>query len=68
MVLATVLAPMLETSLQQSLLISLGSPFIFFTRPIAAFFMALAFLSILRGIWIQVRTHAPEIAIDESDD
>jgi len=68
MVLATVLAPMLETSLQQSLLISIGSPFIFFTRPIAAFFMALAFLSILRGIWIQVRTHAPEIAIDESDD
>ena len=43
-------------------------PFIFFTRPIAAFFMALAFLSILRCIWIQVRTHAPEIAIDESDD
>jgi putative tricarboxylic transport membrane protein len=68
MVLATVLAPMLETSLQQSLLISIGSPFIFFNRPIAAFFMALAFLSILRGIWIQVRTHAPEIAIDESDD
>jgi len=68
MVLATVLAPMLETSLQQSLLISIGSPFIFFTRPIAAFFMALAFLSILRGIWIQVRTHAPEIAIGESDD
>ncbi|MGZ8459281.1 MAG: tripartite tricarboxylate transporter permease [Candidatus Deferrimicrobiaceae bacterium] len=68
MVLATVLAPMLETSLQQSLLISIGSPFIFFTRPLAAFFMALAFLSILRGIWIQVRTHAPEIAIDESDD
>ena len=67
MVLATVLAPMLETSLQQSLLISLGSPFIFFTRPIAAFFMALAFLSIIRGIWIQVRTHAPEVAIDESD-
>jgi putative tricarboxylic transport membrane protein len=68
MVLATVLAPMLETSLQQSLLISLGSPFIFFTRPIAAFFMALALLSIIRGIWIQVRTHAPEVAIEESDD
>jgi putative tricarboxylic transport membrane protein len=68
MVLATVLAPMLETSLQQSLLISLGSPFIFFTRRIAAFFMALALLSIIRGIWIQVRTHAPEVAIEESDD
>jgi putative tricarboxylic transport membrane protein len=68
MVLATVLAPMLEVSLQQSLLLSLGSPFIFFNRPIAAFFMALAFLSIIRGIWIQVRSHAPEVAIDESDD
>src|SRR4030042_169328 len=42
MVLATVLAPMLEVSLQQSLLLSLGSPFIFFHRPLAAFFMALA--------------------------
>jgi putative tricarboxylic transport membrane protein len=68
MVLATVLAQMLETSLQQSLLISQGSPLIFFNRPIAAFFMALAFLSILRGIWIQVRSHAPEVALDEGDD
>src|SRR4030042_326300 len=42
MVLATVLAPMLEVSLQQSLLLSLGSPFIFFHRPLAAFFIALA--------------------------
>jgi putative tricarboxylic transport membrane protein len=68
MVLATVLAQMLETSLQQSLLISQGSPLIFFNRPIAAFFMALAFLSILRGIWLQVRSHAPEVAIDSGDD
>ena len=68
MVLASVLAPMLEVSLQQSLLISVGSPFIFFNRPIAAFFMALAFLSIIRGIWIQIRSHAPEVAIAESDD
>ncbi|HVP78751.1 MAG TPA: tripartite tricarboxylate transporter permease, partial [Thermodesulfobacteriota bacterium] len=55
MVLATVLAQMLETSLGQSLLISRGSPLIFFTRPISAVFMGLAFLSIGRGIWIQVR-------------
>jgi putative tricarboxylic transport membrane protein len=68
MVLATVLAQMLETSLQQSLLISQGSPLIFFNRPSAAFFMALAFLSILRGIWLQVRSHAPEVAIDSGDD
>jgi putative tricarboxylic transport membrane protein len=68
MVLATVLAQMLETSLQQSLLISQGSPLIFFNRPIAAFFMVLAFLSILRGIWLQVRSHAPEVAIESGDD
>jgi putative tricarboxylic transport membrane protein len=68
MVLATVLAQMLETSLQQSLLISQGSPLIFFNRPIAVFFMALAFLSILRGIWLQIRSHAPEVAIDSGDD
>ena len=36
MVLASVLAQMLETSFQQSLLISQGSPLIFFNRPIAA--------------------------------
>jgi len=24
--------------------------------------------SIIRGIWIQFRSHAPEVAIDESDD
>ena len=45
----------------------MGSPFIFFKRPIAAFFMALAFLSIARGIWLQVRTHAPEIAVEDNE-
>jgi putative tricarboxylic transport membrane protein len=67
MVLATVIAQMMETSLGQSLLISQGSPLIFFTRPISAVFMGLAFLSIGRGIWIQIRTKAPEVAIDEAD-
>jgi putative tricarboxylic transport membrane protein len=67
MVLATVIAQMMETSLGQSLLISQGSPLIFFTRPISAVFMGLAILSIGRGIWIQVRSKAPEVAIDEPD-
>jgi len=67
MVLATVIAQMMETSLGQSLLISQGSPLILFTRPISAVFMGLAFLSIGRGIWIQVRTKAPEIAIEDVD-
>ncbi len=68
LVLASVLAQMLETSLQQSLLISQGSVFIFFTRPISAFFMALAFFSIIRGIWMQVKARAPEIAVEEDED
>jgi putative tricarboxylic transport membrane protein len=68
MVLATVLAQMLETSLQQSLLISQGSPLIFFTRPIAVVFMAFAFFSIIRGVWVQVKSKAPEIAIEEDED
>ncbi|MCX5818866.1 MAG: tripartite tricarboxylate transporter permease [Deltaproteobacteria bacterium] len=67
MVLASVLAQMLETSLAQALLISQGSPFIFFTRPISAVFMALAILSIGRGIWVQLKTKAPEVALDEAD-
>lgn len=67
MVLATVLAQMLETSLSQSLVISRGSASIFFTRPIAAVFMALAFLSIIRGFWVQIKYKRPE-ALIESDD
>jgi putative tricarboxylic transport membrane protein len=67
MVLASVLAQMLETSLQQSLLISQGSAMIFVTRPISAVFMGLAVLSIVRGIWVQFKTHAPEVALAEDE-
>jgi putative tricarboxylic transport membrane protein len=67
MVLATVLAQMLETSLGQSLLMSQGSPLVFFTRPIAAVFMALGLLSVARGFWLQLRSQGPEVALDEAD-
>jgi putative tricarboxylic transport membrane protein len=67
MVLASVLAQMLETSLGQALLISQGSPLIFFTRPISGVFMALAFLSIGRGIWVLMRAEAPEVAVEDPD-
>jgi putative tricarboxylic transport membrane protein len=67
MVLASVLAQMLETALGQSLLISQGSPLIFFTRPISAVFMVLAFLSIGRGLWSQVRAKAPEVVKDDAE-
>jgi len=67
MILAFVLGPILERSIRQALLISAGSPLIFFTRPISAVFMALALLSIGRGIWAQVRAKAPEIALEDPD-
>src|SRR5512135_2499988 len=66
MVLASVLAKMLETALGQSLLISRGSPVIFFTRSISAIFMLLAFLSIGRGIWAQIKAKAPEVVTDDA--
>ncbi len=65
MVLASVLAQMLETSLQQALLISRGSPLIFVTWPIAAAFVALAFLSIIRGVWLELRSRALEVAEED---
>jgi putative tricarboxylic transport membrane protein len=58
---------MLETSLGQALLISQGSPLVFFTRPISAVFMTLALLSIGRGIWAQVRAQAPEVVVEDPD-
>ena len=67
MVLAAVVTQMMETSLGQSMLMSQGSILILFKRPISAVFMILAFLSIARGFWIQMRTKAPEVAIEETD-
>jgi len=68
LVLASVLAQMLETSLQQSLLISQGSPLIFFTRPISLVFMILSALSIIWGIWVQLKRKGVEFAAEESDE
>jgi len=67
LVLASVLAQMLETSLQQSLLISQGSPAIFFTRPIALVFMVLGLFSIMRGVWKQMKSGAPEVALEDEE-
>lgn len=54
LVLALVLAPMLETSLRQSLLLSFGSLSIFVERPIAAVLLCLVTMSLalpIIGIW-----------------
>lgn len=55
MVLAFILAPMLEQSLTQSLIMAHGDPTIFFTRPIAALFMALTALSIFLYVRLMMR-------------
>jgi putative tricarboxylic transport membrane protein len=67
MVLASVLAQMLETAMGQALLMSQGSPLIFFNRPISLVFMVLAFLSIGRGIWSQIKAKAPEVVTDDAE-
>jgi putative tricarboxylic transport membrane protein len=67
MVLAAVLANLMETSLMQSLVLSKGSPLIFFTRPISVAFMILTFLSILSGVWLQKRAKAKKVELQESE-
>jgi putative tricarboxylic transport membrane protein len=67
LVLASVLAQMLETSLQQALLISQGSPLIFFTRPISLTFMVLSAISILWGLWVQLKKKDRVVA-EEADE
>jgi len=67
MVLASVLAQMLETSLKQSLVLSGSSPLIFFTRPISASFIGLAFIMIAWGLWLNFRGRGAELAADDGE-
>jgi putative tricarboxylic transport membrane protein len=67
MILATVLASMLETHFKQSLILSHGSLLIFFTRPLSAIFMILGLLAIARGIWQLFRSPALEVAEEMSE-
>jgi putative tricarboxylic transport membrane protein len=67
MVLATVLAKLMETSFMQSIVMSKGSPLIFFTRPISIAFILLTVISIVSGILLRRKTKAQQIKIEESD-
>lgn len=67
LVLSSVLAAMLETSLSQSLMLSGGSLGIFFTRPISLCFIVLALASIARGLWLQLKSGGVE-ALSDADD
>jgi putative tricarboxylic transport membrane protein len=55
MILAFVLGPILERAIRQALLISAGSPLIFFTRPISGALMGLLFFFIFLQIFFSIR-------------
>jgi putative tricarboxylic transport membrane protein len=54
LVLAFVLGPMFENAFRQSLIISGGSPLIFFTRPIAAIFVLISLLLLISPLALRV--------------
>ncbi|HET7160571.1 MAG TPA: tripartite tricarboxylate transporter permease, partial [Burkholderiales bacterium] len=55
LVLALVLGPMLEKALRQSLQMSLGSPAVFFTRPVSAIILLFALLAVLVPVISDIR-------------
>ncbi len=55
LIMAFILAPLIENSLRQSLLMSQGSPAIFFTRPISGTLMALFVLVLVGQLYINIR-------------
>ncbi|MEA2987228.1 MAG: putative tricarboxylic transport rane protein [Alphaproteobacteria bacterium] len=57
LVLAVVLAPLLETSLRQSLLLSFGSPLIFVERPLSAVLLILVVVSLALPAYGAMRRH-----------
>ncbi|PKN63044.1 MAG: transporter [Deltaproteobacteria bacterium HGW-Deltaproteobacteria-15] len=67
MVLATVLAKLMETSFMQSLVMSKGSPLIFFTRPICIAFIALTVISVVSGILLRRKAKSQELELEESE-
>jgi putative tricarboxylic transport membrane protein len=67
MVLATVLAKLMETSFMQSLVLSKGSPLIFFTRPISIAFIVLTAISVVSGILLRRKARRQQVELEESD-
>lgn len=54
LVMALVLGPMFEVALRQSLIMSDGSPWIFFSRPISAAFMVISILILLSPLGLKL--------------
>jgi len=66
-VLAFVLGPMLEYSLKQSLIVSKGSFHLFFTRPISAACLVLAFLLLVIPLLPKVGKKRPGATLESED-
>jgi putative tricarboxylic transport membrane protein len=68
LVMALVLGPMFEVALRQSLIMSDGSPLIFFSRPISAAFMILSILILFSPLGLRwVRKKRPGLLKQEED-
>lgn len=65
LVLALVLGPIMETSLRRSLMLSYGDPTIFFTRPISAALLGIAFLLLVMPLIPWVRKKKSVIPIED---
>ncbi len=61
LVLAVVLAPMLETSLRQALLLSFGSPMIFVERPISAVLLAAIVIALFGPLFARFRRKGSQL-------
>ncbi len=68
LVLALVLGPLAETSLRQALIISKGSPSIFFMKPISAVFLALSAISLIVSLYQSRRITADERKAEPAPD
>jgi putative tricarboxylic transport membrane protein len=63
-ILALVLGPIMETSLRQSLIISRGSFAIFFSRPVAAVLIVLAFVFLLTSLLPALKIKRAKLAAE----
>jgi len=68
LVLALVLGPMVESALRRSLLLSDGSPFIFFQRPISAVFLGVTMLLVFTSVLPAVKRKKGRIPSEEGVD
>jgi len=67
LVLAFVLGPIMEASLRRSLLLSNGSPFVFFQRPISAVFLVAALALVLSSVLPAMKKKREAIIVETED-